>query len=389
MESTKVYHRCSLPIPFFGIVLLSVLLMGAGHPDSYLLKVERTLQACRSDVPAMVPLAEAAAERLVGGGHLWATGQRSMVSELCGRAGGLMAIDPLPEDGPADDDVVLFIPESGEPVPESLVESKALVVVIGGTLEGRPSLSNHAEECAVSPTLANAIPGWLFTGELISALTRRGKMPVVYESIGSYGGFSRIQQYRGNGIDYHVEHEVPPIPPGEIANAYVNRVSAMLRRVEEEQCEQLERVGSWVREAKKEGKRTLMYSMGHLFPAEVERTDIGTLFESAVWNAGFLSWKPPDHDHAEGDVLVHIGYQHPPLRLLERAFPKGAKTAYVSVRPHRDYPSGERVVWIDPMWSWPDACVPIEGYDIPALPASGVINGAIAWEIYRLSTQQP
>ncbi len=52
---------------------------------------------------------------------------------------------------------------------------------------------------------------------------------------------------------------------------------------------------------------------------------------------------------------------------------------------HRDYASDPGAIWIDPMWSWADGCVWIEAYDVPALPASGIVNGAIAWEIYRLT----
>jgi hypothetical protein len=38
------------------------------------------------------------------------------------------------------------------------------------------------------------------------------------------------------------------------------------------------------------------------------------------------------------------------------------------------------------MWDWPDACVPLEGYDVPILAASGIVNAAIAWELHRLAT---
>ena len=73
--------------------------------------------------------------------------------------------------------------------------------------------------------------------------------------------------------------------------------------------------------------------------------------------------------------------------LLRKACPAGARVAYVSVRPDRDYMGGENVIWIDPMWDWPDACVPIDGYDVPLLAATAMFTGAIAWEIYRLSAQ--
>jgi hypothetical protein len=84
-----------------------------------------------------------------------------------------------------------------------------------------------------------------------------------------------------------------------------------------------------------------------------------------------------------GEFIVHIGYQHPPDDLIRIARKAGARIVYVSLRPDRDFVRDKNVIWIDPMWDWPDACVPLEGYDVPLLAASGVINGAIAWDIYR------
>jgi hypothetical protein len=128
-----------------------------------------------------------------------------------------------------------------------------------------------------------------------------------------------------------------------------------------------------------------MYSMGHIFPAEVERTAIGKLFKSGEWYSAFSYMKPPDDAYHPGDVLVHIGYQHPPTVMLQRARRSGARVIYVDILQDRDYARDQGVIWIDPMWPWADACVPIRGYDVPALPASGIVNGAIAWEIWRVT----
>jgi hypothetical protein len=354
-------------------------------PDSNLLRVERALHLCQNDIPAMQGPADEAAQRIADGGALYAGGYRAMVSELCGRAGGIMLIDRLKEAKAGD--VVLYAQDKPGPLPDGLAESGALVIAFGSQpREGASStFLNHAQEAGISPTLANAIPGWLFTGELVAALTRLGKMPVMYETIGMYGGFARIDKYKKKGILWHEKHDVPPIAPGVFANRYVDTVSAMLRRVESEQRQSIDKVGGWVRDAKANGGQVIMYSMGHLFPDEIANTAIGELFESANWNSGFMQAGVPDHTYAPGDLLVHIGYQHPPYRMLAQACPAGARVAYVDVLQHRDYADNPNVVWIDPMWDWQDACVPVEGYDIAIIPASGIVNGAIAWEIYRVS----
>ncbi|MCX5759260.1 MAG: hypothetical protein NTU83_12280 [Candidatus Hydrogenedentes bacterium] len=83
-----------------------------------------------------------------------------------------------------------------------------------------------------------------------------------------------------------------------------------------------------------------------------------------------------------------IGYQQPPDDLLRKARPVGARVAFLALRHERDFVHDPGVTWIDPMWDWPDACVALEGYDIAILPASGIVNGAIAWEIHRLAVKE-
>jgi len=357
---------------------------GAPAPDSCLERAAAALEAARADLPAMLPAAEEAAQRLANGGKFWIAGQPSMVSELSGRAGGFMMLRPLAENTPGPSDVVLFFQDGAAQAPE---KNGALLVCFGEhPPKDAPGVANHARETGISPTLANAIPGWIFTGELIAALTHRGKMPVIYESIGAYGGNARITQYKNGDIPFHEDLSVPPVAPGYIGNQYIDRVAAMLRRIEREEHDALARAGQWAKDAHAQRKQLFMYSMGHLFPDEIGKTDIGCLFRSAVWNAGFRTQQEPNDTYAPGDLIVLIGYQHPPDILLRRARPAGARVVYVTVRHDRDFTHDADVIWIDPMWDWPDACVPIDGYDVPLLAASGIVNGAIAWEIYRLST---
>ena len=351
-------------------------------PDSCLLRVERALQLCRADLPRLQPAAEAAAERLDRGGKLYLAGNRALVSELSGRAGGLMLTQALGDKVPDQGDVVIHFPQGQATLPKAVREAGALLIVLGEEGRGDYAFSGHALEAGISPTLAAAIPAWTFTGELIAALTRRGKMPVLYESIGLYGGVPRMNRYLDKGILWHEQHSVPPIAPGVLGGRYVEAIAAMLRRVEAEERGKLDTAGRWASEAKRAGKRLIMYSMGHLFPDEVGQTAMGKLFASAVWNSGFSS-KPPDDAYHRGDLVIHVGYQHPPTLMLERARAAGARAVYVDILQDRDYVQAPDAIWIDPMWPWADACVPIEGYDIPALAASGVVNGAIAWEIYR------
>ena len=353
-------------------------------PESALLRLVNVLEACRSDIPAMEPVAEEAADRLARGGRFWAAGNRSLVSELTGRAGGFMMLKPLGEQCSKKGDVVLYFPcaESSPPA------GKGLLVCFGESL-GRDDcvcFPNHADAAGSSVTLGQTGCGWVFSAEVISALTRKGMMPVMYETIGAYGGNGRIVLYKNGEIPFHTDITVQPVPSGHISEGYIHTICAMLARVEREEYEKLKTLGRWAREAHSEGKTLYMYSMGHLFPDEVEASEIGSAFTSGVWNAGFRH-PTPAHEFLEGDLVVHIGYQHPPQDLLRKARDARARVGYVSLYPDRDYTQDPGVIWIDPMWPWSDACVPIEGYDVSVLPASGLVNGAIAWEIYRLATE--
>jgi hypothetical protein len=371
-------------------LLLVTLLAAPAPPASYLLRMCDALDHTAKDIPAMAAPADEVAKRVVAGGKLWAAGQPSVVSELAGRAAGLMLCKPLGGAAPEKGDVVLYALESGGTLPENLSASGAYVIILGSTVApaNGVALPNHASDSGVSPTLANAVAGWTFSGELIAAFTRLGKMPVIYETIGLYNGVPRINAFDAKGIYFHETHAVKPTPPGVIGGQFIQTISAILKRVKAEDRDAINRAATWSAGAKTHGKRLMMYSMGHLFPDEVAKSPIGALFESSVWNSGFTNAPPPNDQYAEGDVLIHIGYQHPPTPMLARAKKAGAKVAYVDVLQDRDYVHDSNVIWIDPMWNWADGCVPLENYEVPLLPASGVVNGAIAWEIYEATQRE-
>lgn len=358
--------------------------------ESYLLRTRGALDGAARDMPAITAAAEATATALVAGGRFLAGGHPALVSEFSGRASGFMYLKSLQLDTLSPGDAVLYTPGGLDKTDElaAIAATGATLICVGGSApEGAIALPASTES-GLSPTLAGAITGWVYLAETIGALTRQGKMPVIYETIGLYSGYQRIAQFDAKGIYWHEPHTVPPIPPGTLGLSYTNTLSAMLERVEREMGPRIAQAASWSAEAHAAGKQTIMYNMGHMFPHEVADTEIATLFKSEVWYSGFSQMPPPDDPYGPGDVLLHIGYQHPPYQLLPRARAAGARVAYVDILQHRDYPNnGSDVLWIDPMWPWADGVVEIPNYDVPACPASGVINAAIAWEIYRLTRE--
>ncbi|MBI2421783.1 MAG: hypothetical protein HYV27_03055 [Candidatus Hydrogenedentes bacterium] len=351
--------------------------------------LERTATALQSMQPRLEHIAQAAdaaAKGMHPGSRYWIGGHPALISEFTGRAGGIMLAASLDPAAVKPGDVILFATANDHPVPEHT--TGAWIILADKAAEKDTTLLTPHGEWGLSPTLAQAIAGWIFNGEFIAALTREGRMPVLYESIGLYGGIPRQNQYQMQGIFWHDTHSAGPVPPGQLGARFITLVAAMLRRIETEERPLLDRTGAWAAAALKNNRSCWMYSMGHLFPFEVDGTEIGKTFKSGVWNSGFTQHPTPDDTYHPGDVIIHVGYQHPPYTLLPKARAAGAKTIYIDVMQHRDYPTSDDVIWIDPMWPWSDACVPIDGYDIPALAASGVVNAALAWEIHRLTAHQ-
>jgi len=372
-----------------GLIGLVLSTSTAGEMSS-LASTRAALTSMGGHLDGYVVAADATAEALSAGGEFWVGGHPALISEFSGRAGGFMVLKPLRLDALKAGDVVLYVPgDLDTPEERTALAASGATVISAGTKAEAGGLELYVPTAeAPSPTLASTAAGWVYFAEVIAALTRHGKMPVIYESIGGYGGYQRIAQFASKGIFWHETHTVPEIPPGTLGPVYIAAVSASLARVEAEMGPRLARLGAQVATANAAGKRTIMYNMGHLFPNEVAGTEIATLFESAVWNGGFMAQPAPDDTYTEGDVVIHIGYQHPPYRLLPKVRSAGAQVAYVSVLQHRDYPEGaEGCTWIDPMWPWADGVVTIPNYDVPACPPSGLINGAIAWEIYRQAKQ--
>ncbi|MBI2435047.1 MAG: hypothetical protein HYV26_19500, partial [Candidatus Hydrogenedentes bacterium] len=144
------------------LLLLTGLCGAASGGSSYIERTIGALEACRADLPAMAETAEGCAARLVEGGRLWVAGQDSLVSELTGRAGGMMMMKALGNATPGPKDVVLLVAET-EPVAPAPWPAETLVVSIGacGENEEMACFDARAEALGLVPSFANVMPGWV------------------------------------------------------------------------------------------------------------------------------------------------------------------------------------------------------------------------------------
>ena len=352
--------------------LLGGSLLASAAADTYLSRLQTSLTQTRSNLTALTQSAERAAAEFAAGGNLWAAGrQPDFIAEACGRAGGLMAIAPLGQRVPAKHDVILYA------VP-GLLRPEDLKLVNGWQEEGATVIQFSSpaglyRERFPLDTVANVVGLWAWTGEFVAACTRLGKMPVLYQSYGLPGGPERGKKYQGK--KFHEDLTITPIPTGALGREYLERIQRMLAKISDTQMPGIAQAATWWRKA---GSSATLVT-GHMFPRHAQdprAPSPGTLVAVAAWEDKDLL----EASHAPQFVL-YLGYQFAPQKLIDQAKVLGVKLVYSDVQPAQPSQPSGNFLYIDPAWPLADGCVAVPGYDVPILPASGVIQAAIYWTI--------
>ena len=118
---------------------------------------------------------------------------------------------------------------------------------------------------------------------------------------------------------------------------------------------------------------------GHMFPRHGQDPRTLPLCDLAAVPA----WENKDLLDASRSppLVLYIGYQFAPQKLVDQAKAMGVKLVYFDVQPAQPPEPASNILYIDPAWPLTDGCVTVPGYDIPILPASGVVQAAIYWTI--------
>jgi hypothetical protein len=364
-----------------GIVLLVVLsaccpswVSGAPSAENYLSRLQDTIGQNRSKLPSITRSADQAARQFITGGNLWAAGRQiDFISESCGRAGGLMAIAPLNKQAPTNHDIILYavpgrINDEDTRIIEQFQKHGAMVVKF-------ESPAGVFEDHFPLDTVDNESHLWAWTGEFVAACTRLGKMPVLYQSYGLPGGIERGKRYQGRR--FHEDLTVKPIAPGVLGKLYLDEIESMLASIQETQMPKILQAARWWREVPTVSALTLV--IGHMFPRHGQDPRSLSFSEFAAASA----W---EHRNLRDAVhpprfLLYVGYQFAPEELLEQAKTGELKLVYSDVRPAQPPEPASNILYINPAWPLTDGCVTVPGYDIPILPASGVVQAAIYWTI--------
>jgi hypothetical protein len=382
--------------------------------DAYYSWMQTNLDALEKNLPAITTSADAAAEKYVTGEwDLCASGDSGVVGEAVGRSGGVMSFrwgSPIRQYiKPGTKQIVLLALREDhyeaylKQAREKLADASSFVILMGpasllerarkdGFLhaatidnqaapgEGLFPAAGGSRAVSTSP-VANLAGLWTWTGEFVAACTRRGKMPVLYQSFGVPGAKDRAEKLKG----VRFEEQVPaPIKPGVLGKAYLNAARSDLGTFYKAERENLEKASRLAFETARQGHKLYAFLHGHAIVMDQltypSSTGIFTQLNPNNWFA-----QNPKFTLAQGDFVLCVGYAS---RFHDGDFKgwddsarkAGATLAWsftdyqpAEVQAVRD--AGE--LWINQHWAYGDAAVEIPGYDLKAFPTSGLIAMAV------------
>lgn len=357
-------------------------------------RVESLVKHCERLAPDEASLADKAADALKSGGHLYVAGEPGFVAEADGRAGGLMMIRPTgPPAVPPRESVLLY----GWRTPETLAADRAwlgsarqagcLVIGIGpeipsadaavfnGTLQGLgpdPAIRKNGETFGDLDAIGNTVNLWNFTGELVAALSRRRLTPSIWQSIWVAGAQARNAPRSGH--DYDPLLSIQPIPREQLARQYSEAILRSLRHLEES-APQFALAADQLDEIRAKGGHARLYIMAHMVGLEIRGKDDPRLLDPLPDPITPGAIQP-------GDAVMAIGYAGIPQDVAKEASAAHAPvTWFVAPTPGMQIPDPARDRYIYAQWILGDAAVRLPGYDVGALPPSGVLQLSAYWAV--------
>ncbi|MEN6301860.1 MAG: hypothetical protein ABFD96_04005, partial [Armatimonadia bacterium] len=230
------------------LLLLALPLTAFASPSSdYADSLLGHLQSITAALPAYTAASEQAAAALASGKTLWLWGDRGFVLEGLNRAGGMMAAKDLRKPELVQPGDVVLRGHFGVPTAEQLAvleQIKArqpLLITLSpeGLQAGKIAALTTK---AVMPEMAAPLVSarfWTLTAEIVSALTRLGKMPPMYQSVMVPGGRER----NAGHLKLQWDHPVAPVRRGLLGREYLAKVANSLRSLEITQAPRFAQAG--------------------------------------------------------------------------------------------------------------------------------------------------
>jgi hypothetical protein len=378
-------------------------LASAGPAEEYVERQLRVVQALEGHLDGVINAADESATRLIAGGKIYLAGQRGMVAELLGRAGGLCAaraLDlsrPLPPLSPND---VVLLSDYGLSGPKDtelwrkLLDSPALVIAFAShenPLLQQPLRANvraipveipresrlvqlaSGERLIPLAPPALATAEWTYTAELIGACRRQNKQLAVYLSLFLDEGHKRY--LRTKDLTFEPDLRVEPVARGEYARQFLASARKGLEAVRQGEMGNIRKAAAWIKEAKAARRSIVRNLMGHLPPAEVGLPGNPPFFTGLTRGMADDGVKWIRENLHEGDLYLFLGYQQNEDGMSAAANALGARTIFLTFRaPGAAQAANPRHLYVNPHWPLTDGCLELPGYDVKACPLSCILG---------------
>ena len=383
--------------------------------SAFLQELEKKIDAVEAKVPQITKVAETCAERYRKGGLIgvpWIGA--TLEQELYGRSGGVIhfGFERPPhaskERKPAEvkQDMVIFSwdekPRGDEAKRIANYKAKG-VLVLGFGAKSHPEVAKMAALCDVwfdtgggandrlitwknqrlgkSNHIVNALLGWCFIAEFVSAHTRGGKMPTMWKSWESADGKSWSERYFRKKR-FHDDYRVPPIPRGELAAKYLAQMRSHLRAFSRTQLPRVRQTAETIAAEVSKGQTIVVASSGHMAMNFIAK------YDDRRWAKNIEVHHNVDHQlkqyrekAPQGGLTLRLGYMGLHEKVQKLFKEKKSRVLLIAAEhpsPTFSYQAAYPEA-IDMGFAFGDASVSIEGYPIRLFPASGVMQ-ATAYE---------
>jgi hypothetical protein len=335
------------------------------------------------DIDKITNLANKVANRVISGGGIWLAGNQGMVGEFSYRSGGLMMIRRLYRESVSKKDTILFFHDNKNTISNEWKKSKALIINIGNKGKREDSLRDYSDMYLLPRHIAQTSLSNFFMAELIASFTRKGKMPVLFETIGRYEGHTRIKKYELGKIRFHEKHNVRAIEEKKLSKDYFDNTLNSLSILRNKSENSLKRLVDLINKAKNKQGSIYLYHMGHMYPDFFKKNTPSHWIKSSYY-AGFTSATLPKHTYKNNDLIIYFGTHYAPDKLLSSLSSVNTSVFYFSLMRSRKFPKMKNTHWHDPSYSWFEAETEIDGYDVPALTSSGLVNTLLMERVNEL-----
>ncbi len=230
---------------------------------------------------------------------------------------------------------------------------------------------------------ANAIRGGTLIAEVVGALTRRGKMPVMWKGYAFSDGHAWSDKYFGK-LQFHDDYQVPSLTAGELGEHFLTQIRYPIRRLRG-QADQLRQAASLLSDEIAAGRKISVVWQGHMPPTYIGKHEDDqwatavTLHPSIPQQVDEFRKLVPD-----GAFVLNLGYHG--LDPVEGALRREKHLRVIHLSGHHPdpawQPGDDSLLRIDLGFAFGDACVSIDGYPIRLFAPSGIAQ-VVAYEAIK------